>query len=101
MQQRRRSSLTTLAEAHISLANILYGYDWNWAEAEKEFNQALELNPNSAEAHHSYSNYRLLRWDEALAEIKRAEELDPVALNISFHHGLCLFGMGRSDEALI
>jgi DNA-binding winged helix-turn-helix (wHTH) protein/TolB-like protein len=93
----------SLAEAHISLANILVGYDWKWTEAEREFKRALELNPNSAEAHHSYSNYlqAMTRFDEGLAEIKRAEELDPLSLGINFHHGLCLFAMGRPDEALV
>jgi len=92
----------SLSEAHVSLANILFGYDWNWQEAEKEFKRALELNPNSAEAHHSYSNYleAMTRLDEGLAEIKRAQELDPLSLGINFHHGLCLFAMGRPDEAL-
>ena len=92
----------SLAEAHIALANILCGYEWKWAEAEKEFKRALELNPNSADAHHFYSNYlqAMTRFDEGLTEIKRAEELDPLSLQMIFHHGLCLFAMGRYDEAL-
>jgi tetratricopeptide (TPR) repeat protein len=93
---------SSLADAHNSLAGVLFFYDWNWAEAEREFKRAIELNPNLAEAHHGYSEYlqAMTRWDEALAEIKRAQELDPLSLNIGFHYGLCLFAMGRSEEAL-
>jgi len=43
----------------------------------------------------------MTRSDEALAEIKRAQELDPLSLTINFHYGLCLFGMGRHEEALV
>ena len=92
----------SLAEAHVSLANIHFNYEWNWSEAEKEFKRAIELNPNLAEAHHWYSEYlqAMTRWDEALSEIKRAQQLDPLSLNINFHYALCLSGMGRDEEAL-
>jgi serine/threonine-protein kinase len=93
---------SSLADAHNSLAGVLFSYDWNWSEAEKEFKRATELNPNLADAHHGYSEYlqAMARWDEALAEIRRAQELDPLSVTIGFHYGLCLFGMGRSEEAL-
>ena len=93
---------SSLAEAHSALANVLFSYDWNWTEAEKEFKRAIELNPNLAEARHGYSEYlqAMARFDEALVEIKRAQELDPLSVNINFHYGLCLFAMGRDDEAL-
>src|SRR5215831_5142098 len=92
----------SLAEAHNSLANLLFSNEWKWTEAEREFKRAIELNPNLAEAHHWYSEYlqAMTRSDEALAEIKRAQELDPLSLTINFHYGLCLFGMGRHEEAL-
>jgi len=74
----------TLAEAHTSLANIL-AHEWNWAGAEREFQRAIELNPNYATAHHWY--FILLRslgrLDEARNEIKRAMELDPLSLIIN------------------
>ena len=93
----------SLAEAHNSLANLLFSNEWKWTEAEREFKRAIELNPNLAEAHHWYSEYlqAMTRSDEALAEIKRAQELDPLSLTINFHYGLCLFGMGRHEEALV
>jgi tetratricopeptide (TPR) repeat protein len=63
----------TLAEAHTSLAQALFAYDWNFVEATREFERAIELNPNYATAHHWYANSALLalgRFDEAIAEGK-------------------------------
>ena len=73
----------TLAEAHNALADVLYEYDWKFAEGEREFKRAIELNPNYATAHHWYSEYLLTmgRNEEAIAEIKRAQELDPLSFN--------------------
>ena len=86
----------TLAEAHTSLASMLAGYEWNWAEATKEFQRAIELNPNYATAHHWYSDTLLLatgRIDEAIVEMKRAQELDPLSLIINAELGTnYLFG---------
>lgn len=92
----------SLADAHTSLGNVFFSYDWKWDAAEKEFKRAIELNPNSSEAHHLYSQYlmAMTRWNEALAEIRRAHELDPLSLMINFRYGLCLALMGREDEAL-
>jgi len=75
----------TLANAHSALAASLFWYDWDWAGAEKEFQRALTLNPNYARAHQWYAQYLLTmgRQDLAVEELKRAEELDPLALNIS------------------
>jgi serine/threonine-protein kinase len=79
----------TLAEAHNSLAYIRLDYDWDWPAAEKEFKRALELNPNSAAAHHWYSHYFMTmgRIEESLAESKRALELDPLGLIMNVHLG--------------
>ena len=68
-----------LAEAHSALADVIYEYDWNWAEAEKEFQRALELDPNSAVAHGQYGDFlgRMGRSDEAAIHIDRAAELAP------------------------
>ncbi|HLE62949.1 MAG TPA: hypothetical protein VI750_07415 [Pyrinomonadaceae bacterium] len=75
---------STLAEAHTALANSLAVYDWNWAEAEREFKRALELNPNDSGTHWRYGMFYLMplgRSDEAIAEVKRAVELEPLNLN--------------------
>ena len=68
-----------LAEGHSALAASYYQYDWNWAEAEKEFQRALELDPNSAMSHFLYGDFlgRMGKRDEAAAEKGRAAELEP------------------------
>src|SRR5262249_47211515 len=70
-----------LAEGHSALASLIYSYDWNWAEAEKEFLRALELNPNSAMSHWLYSDFlgRMgpTRRDERNKQGERARELEP------------------------
>jgi tetratricopeptide (TPR) repeat protein len=75
----------TLPEGHISLALIRENFDWDWAGAEKEFKRAIELNPNSAEAHHWYGDFltRLGRFEEARLELKKAQALDPLSLLIN------------------
>jgi TolB-like protein/lipopolysaccharide biosynthesis regulator YciM len=76
----------TIAEAHIALARIRALYDWDWSGAEREFKRALELNPSYAYAHSSYGiNYLspMGRHEEAIAELKHAQELDPLSLPIN------------------
>jgi TolB-like protein/Tfp pilus assembly protein PilF len=75
----------TLGEAHISLAFCLEGFDWDVASAEKEFRRGLELNPGYATAHHWYAWHLSLvrRNGEAIAEMRKAERLDPLSLIIN------------------
>jgi eukaryotic-like serine/threonine-protein kinase len=77
----------SLSEAHTSLAWIKYRFDWDWRGAEDDFRQAILLNPNNAQAHHWYADYltAMGRFDEALAEIGRARELDPFSLFINWN----------------
>ncbi|MFC1603811.1 protein kinase [Planctomycetota bacterium] len=72
----------TLAEAHLVLAGYSFYFDWDWPTAEREFKRAIELNPNLPEVRHTYSFYltTMGRPNEAMAESKRAEELDPLNL---------------------
>jgi len=79
----------TLSEAHTSMAFIKLNFDWDWAGAEKEFKRAIELNPNSANAHHWYSHCLIAmgRVQESLAESKTALELDPLNLILNTHLG--------------
>ena len=74
----------TLAEPHATLGFATWLLDWDRVGAEKEFRRAIELNPNYPTAHHWYSRYLRAtgRFDEAVREIKRAEELDPLSLVI-------------------
>ena len=69
-----------LAEARALLAWVRMYYDWNWGEAEKEYKLAMELDPNSYDAHYGYAFLisALGRHDEAITEIRRAQELDPL-----------------------
>jgi TolB-like protein/DNA-binding winged helix-turn-helix (wHTH) protein len=71
-----------LAEAHASLGALKWEYDWDPSGAEKEFRRAIELNPSYATAHQWYAEELAIigRGDEALAEIQRAKQLDPVSL---------------------
>jgi TolB-like protein/Flp pilus assembly protein TadD len=83
----KRAALTALAldeelaEAHASLASIKKTYDWDWVGAERSYGRALELNPNYATAHRWYAAHlaALGRWDESLAAIHRALDLDPLS----------------------
>ena len=92
----------TIAEAHASLAMIDELYDWNWKSADTEFKRAIELNPNYATAHHWYAMYlsAMGRNNEALAEIRRAEALDPVSLITDTNEGWILFCARQYDQAI-
>jgi tetratricopeptide (TPR) repeat protein len=91
-----------LAEAHTSLANVLV-YEWKWDESIKEFQKAIALNPNYATAHHWYSDGPLLaqgRFDEAMSEMKRAQELDPFSLIINVEVGMIYAYSRQPDKAI-
>jgi eukaryotic-like serine/threonine-protein kinase len=90
-----------LGEAHTTLAMVKAIYDWDWAGAEKEFKQALELSPRYPTAHHRYSLFLPIvgRLDEAVAEAKKARELDPLSLIINENVGDILMLARRYDEA--
>ena len=95
--------IENLAEAHATLGLIAENYDWDWAGAEKEFRLAIELNPNYSTAHHWYGEAFLAltgRFDEALAEMKRAAELDPLSPIISTDVGATLYLARRYDQAI-
>jgi Tfp pilus assembly protein PilF len=69
-----------LPEAHGALALAKLHYDWDFAGAEQEFKQALELNPSNADTLHDFAHYLMAmgRMDESAAQSRRAVELDPV-----------------------
>jgi len=75
----------TLGEAHNSLAFVLDGFDWDLDAGGKEFQRAIELNPGYATAHHWYAWHLALlgRFDEAITEMRKAENLDPLSLIIN------------------
>jgi len=89
------------AEAHEVLANVDLVCAWDWAAAGREFTQAIQLNPNLAEAHGKYGRYlwRMGRTADALRETERAVELDPVSWIIRWDDWQLLFLAGQYDEA--
>jgi TolB-like protein/DNA-binding winged helix-turn-helix (wHTH) protein/Tfp pilus assembly protein PilF len=92
----------TLGEAHISLAFCLDGFDWDWKSAEREFRRGIELNPGYATGHHWYAWHltALGRNDEAISEMKKAEDLDPLSLIISAELAEEFLIAHRYDEAI-
>jgi tetratricopeptide (TPR) repeat protein len=91
-----------LAAARTSLGLIKFQYDWDWKGAEEEFTQAININFNYAPAHHFFADYlkAMGRFKEALAEIEKARELDPLSLPINTGVGHVLYLSGRYDEAI-
>ena len=93
----------TLAEAHASLALIDPHLGWNWEGARRHFESAIELNPNYATAHHWYGDTYLApmgRMDEAIAELRKAQELDPLSSIISTDIGKELIFARKYGEAI-
>ena len=91
----------SLAEAHTSLALALMAYDRDGAAAEREYQRALVLNPNYPTAHQWYAEYLTAqgRFDEALAEINRARELDPLSLITNSIEGFVYYYARRYDQS--
>jgi serine/threonine protein kinase/tetratricopeptide (TPR) repeat protein len=91
----------TLAEAHAANAYIRAYYEWDWRTAEQEFRRALELQPNYADAYFSYSRFLASRrrLDEAIAQLGRAVELDPLSLSLRTNRALLDYFAGRYDQA--
>lgn len=90
------------AEAHSSMAFIKFRWDWNRTEAAREFQTAIKLKPAYAPAHQWYSSYLVAveRFDEAIAEAKRTEELEPLSFVASSHLGWIYYLSGKNDEAI-
>ena len=93
---------STNAEAHTYLGLVKWFYDWEFENFELEFRRALQLNPNSMEAHNFYALAlcAMTRWDEGIAEADRAMQLDPLAPMPSWMRGYCLVMSRRYDQAI-
>jgi TolB-like protein/DNA-binding winged helix-turn-helix (wHTH) protein/Flp pilus assembly protein TadD len=93
---------SSLGEAHNSLAFVLDGFDWDFDSAGKEFQRAIELSPGYATAHHWYAWHLSLlgRFDEAIAEMKKAQNLDPLSLIIDADLAELLVLAHHSDESI-
>jgi len=91
-----------LAEPHVSLAHVKYYFDRDWATAEREYKRAIELNPNYPTAHSWYAVYLMSagRFDEALVQVRRAQELDPLSLPINMALGWVLLTARQNDQSV-
>jgi TolB-like protein/Tfp pilus assembly protein PilF len=98
-----RKALTmdeTLAEAHTSLGHAHF-HEFNWLAADRDFKQAIMLNPNYANAHFYYANYLIAvgQRNEAIAEARCAQTLDPVSLPAGTNLAAILYFAGHYAEA--
>jgi serine/threonine protein kinase/tetratricopeptide (TPR) repeat protein len=91
----------SLPEAHTSLGLVKEHFQWDWAGAEQEFKRAIELNPNSATAHHWYGDYlaNMGRSEQGLRETTKAKDLDPLSPIINTTLGWQLYLAGKNDAA--
>jgi serine/threonine protein kinase/tetratricopeptide (TPR) repeat protein len=91
-----------LAEARTPLAALLWLHDWQWEEAQREFNRSLELGPTYATANHWYAEYAMTmgRHGEAMTRMKNGQDLDPLSLIINVAVGWALYFARRYDEAI-
>jgi serine/threonine-protein kinase len=92
----------TLAEAHATLGLIKWLYDWDQEGAEREFLRALELDPGYAVTRRWYAYFLAYseRYDEAIHEIRLAQQTDPVSLTINTVAGIVFFHAGQYDQAM-
>ncbi len=92
----------TLAHAHTALATVRFYGDWNWADADHEYQRALQLNPGDAEAHRMYSVFlaAMGRADEAWMQILTAQQLDPLYNDSNTTAGWDAYCARRYDQAL-
>jgi serine/threonine protein kinase/tetratricopeptide (TPR) repeat protein len=93
---------STLAEAHTSLGLVKEHFEWDWPGAEQEFRRAIQLNPNSANAHHWFGEYltNMGQFEEGLRETRKAQEIDPLSRLINSTMGWQLYLAGQNDEAV-
>lgn len=92
----------SLAEGHRALAFALFYWEWDIPAAEREFKRAIELSPNDAQSHHWYATtlMSLTRYPEAIAEIERARQLDPLSSSIAADRAEILYNSGLSEEGV-
>jgi len=91
-----------LAEAHVSLGMVQQNYDWDLASSENEFKRAIELNPNYGTAHQGYALNLAVRQSylEAIAQIKKAQEVDPLSLIINTTVAWVFYFARQYDEMI-
>jgi TolB-like protein/DNA-binding winged helix-turn-helix (wHTH) protein/Tfp pilus assembly protein PilF len=92
----------SLGEAHLALARVIQLYDWDWPAVEKEYRRALELNSNDVMAHHWYGEYlqEMGRNEEAFAEMRQANDLDPLSSGGASELGDIFYTGRQYDQAI-
>ena len=93
----------TLADAHCALGFVKGHYEYDWPAAQREFRRAIELEPNDAYAHLFYSNSYLsplAHHEEAIAEMRRAMDLDPLSPHIQSFAGVTFKWARRYEDSL-
>ena len=90
------------AQAYTSLAFETYRFEWNFSQAEAYFRKAIQLNPNYITAHHWYGEFLsdLRRFDESIAELRKAADLDPLSAMVRSDLALGYLHAGRDTEAI-
>jgi serine/threonine protein kinase len=92
---------STLADGHRMLARINFLYEWDWAEAESEWKRAIELNPNLGDSVYAQFLWVMKRPEEAMAQMERSLQLDPLNEWFHLHHASLLQFAGRDNEAIV
>lgn len=92
----------SLCETYTSLGSIKLRYEWDWAGAEENFLKAIDLNPDYAQAHYSYSSLLVLKrqFEKAMSEAEKARDLDPLSPMYNLHIARVFYYSGRNDRAL-
>ena len=92
---------SSLAEPHAALGFVRFYYDWDWAGAEQSFKKAITANARYATAHEWYGLFltSMGRFDEAIPEERRAQELDPLSAATTGTAGWVLYYAGRMNDA--
>lgn len=92
----------SLAEAHTSLALVYLYHEWDFPRAQQAFQRAIELNASYSTAHHGYAMFlsAIGKTDQALSEIRRARELEPLSLIITAHEGWVHYLAGQEESAI-
>ena len=91
-----------VAEAHASLASVAFRWEWDWRSAEQAFKVAIAISPGHAATRHGYAFFlaAMGRSAEALVEISRAQELDPLSVLVTVGMGRILDFAGRHEDAI-
>ncbi len=91
-----------LVEASMGDAEFQIYHEWNWSRGEQEIKRAIQLSAGEAHVHFSYATFlrAMGRWEEAIAEEKRAQELEPLVLTANMSVGVAYFWAKQYDQAL-